>query len=59
MKPIPRRMNAVSGLVDSLDLDALGQNDSNKRLKVFEWTVAEAVAQYDCAVRELKRLGHR
>jgi hypothetical protein len=52
-------MNAVCRLVDSLDFNALREHDSNKPLKVFEWTVAEAVAQYDCAVRELKRLGHR
>jgi hypothetical protein len=37
-------MNAVSRFVDSLDLNTLRQDDFDKRLKIFEWTVAESVA---------------
>jgi hypothetical protein len=58
VEPIPRRVNARCCLVDSLDLDALRKGYSYERLKVFEWSVAKSIAEYDRSVGELKRLGH-
>jgi hypothetical protein len=50
VKPVPRRMYSVSGLVDALDLNALRQDDSNERLKVFEWSTAESIAEHNGSV---------
>jgi hypothetical protein len=43
-------MNAVSRLIDSLDLNALRQYDSHKRLKVFERAAAESIAEHNGSV---------
>jgi hypothetical protein len=45
--------------INSLDLDTLGQHDSNKPLKVLEWTVSETAAEDDRAVWKLQWLWHR